>query len=150
MQDSAHIMRLAPELHLAIVEMLEFPDNMMLKLSCRYFHKFVQPLSFAELEAGWRGKLHGWGKHFLPCDQCHRLRSKIRFEREEIFKRRWSCSECKVQKAREGYEVGNRIKVGHGMSRAGTGTRAADMPGVYFQMIHEVSTSPFLLLQANL
>lgn len=103
-------MKLAPELHLAIVEMLDFPENVMLKLSSRYFHALIESLSFDHLVAGWRDNLYGWGRNFLPCDQCHRLRVKIRFEREEIFKRKWSCSECKFRKAHEGYEVDNRIK----------------------------------------
>ncbi|KAK0509320.1 hypothetical protein JMJ35_008691 [Cladonia borealis] len=46
------ITKLPPELHLAIADQLDFPDNMNLRMVDRYFYKLIKPLSYEEgLEA---------------------------------------------------------------------------------------------------
>ena len=63
---------------------------------------------------GWRGTLYAWVEKVLPCDEHHRLLSKIEIERGKSFKRERSCITGKVQKERGGYRIGDMINVGHG------------------------------------
>lgn len=113
MPSSAPIMTLAPELHLTIAGMLDCPNNVMLKLASRYFYKLTKPLVFEELLAGWQCELEILGE-VLPCIDCHRLRPNAEFECGEMHNRQWSCIECKVQREREDYRVGDKIRVGRG------------------------------------
>lgn len=62
---------------------------------------------------GWRGepdKLYG----FQPCYDCHRVRSGAEFEDGFLFRREWSCIACKFQHQREGYQIGDLIKLDRG------------------------------------
>lgn len=119
MPNSAPIMTLAPELHLAIVEILEYPDNVTLKLSSCYFYGLIKPLSFEQLLEEWRGKVDILDD-FLPCYDCHRVRPEAEFEDgmvssiRGIFQRQRYCIECKVQQQREGYKIDDLIQSDRG------------------------------------
>ncbi|CAF9906213.1 MAG: hypothetical protein ALECFALPRED_002161 [Alectoria fallacina] len=107
-------MTLAPELHLTIAEMLELPDNVMLKLSSRYFHELVKAPTFKQLPDGWQD-YSSLCFLFRPCHDCCRLRPNAEFDYEEkIEDRGWSCIECKAQKQRKGYQIGDSIQISYG------------------------------------
>lgn len=123
MPNSAPIMKLPPELHCAIAKVLNFPGNVMLGLSSRYFYETIDRLTFEQLVDGWRSESYK-SNYFLqpcyqPCYDCRRLRPAAEFELgiflgSRGIQRQRSCIQCKFQQQREGYEIGDLIRVGLG------------------------------------
>ena len=69
------IMNLPPELHLAIADQLDIPDNMNLRMVDRYVHKTIRPLSYEEgLEA--EESRFALKNEMFVCNLCLRLRHK--------------------------------------------------------------------------
>ena len=72
------ITKLPPGLHLVIADLLNFPDNMNLRMVDRYFYKLIKPLSYEEgLEA--EESRFAVKNEIFACNPCHRLRHKEKF-----------------------------------------------------------------------
>ena len=72
------ITKLPPELHLAIADQLDFPDNMNLRTVDRYFYRLIKPLSYEEGLKAEKSRFAVKNKLFA-CNSCHRLRRKEKF-----------------------------------------------------------------------
>ena len=78
------ITRLSPELHLAIADQLDFPDNMNFRMVDRYFCKLIKPLSYEEGLKAEKCRFASKNELFV-CNLCQRLRRRDKFVKAEII-----------------------------------------------------------------
>lgn len=79
-------MSLAPELHLAIADQLDFPDKMHFRMVNRYFCNLIKPLSYEESLKAEKSRFTLKNELFV-CSLCQRLRRRENFIKAKLIYR---------------------------------------------------------------
>ena len=107
------IMKLSRELHLRIAEDLEFPENMCLKFTSRYFYQLVKPMDLGQL---WEAELSDlcFRNRVMACSGCVRLRKPLEFLDDVripncmVISNR-TCIDCAVNGTQHSLKIGDMV-----------------------------------------
>jgi hypothetical protein len=97
------ILNLPLEIQLEIIDHLDFPENIRLKLTCTHFYNIIEALTLDKLRET-QASSFAIRRHLHGCRTCGRLRRKFRFLycsnevllgwREKISGNLFRCNSC--------------------------------------------------------